>query len=117
MVATQGLSEVYSIAPTREMAVLSAGHAAKGAFWLNDETGKWSGTTYYGTFPDWVTNYNDREGLDFRIGELVWQPYLPVTSYRYVTSNSKQLTFKHNFLMSGLINIRSLKQVRMSMMK
>ena len=109
MVATQGLSEVYSIAPTREMAVLSAGHAAKGAFWLNDETGKWSGTTYYGTFPDWVTNYNDREGLDFRIGELVWQPYLPVTSYRYVTSNSKQLTFKHNFFDERLDKYKKFK--------
>ena len=28
MVATQGTAEVYSIAPTREMAVLAAGHAA-----------------------------------------------------------------------------------------
>ena len=44
------------------MAVLAAGHASKGAFWLNDETGKWSGSTYYGTFPAWVTTYNDREG-------------------------------------------------------
>ena len=49
VIATQGIAEVYSIAPTREMAVLAAGHASKGAFWLNDETGKWSGSTYYGT--------------------------------------------------------------------
>ena len=41
MVATQGMAEVYSIAPTREMAILAAGHAAKGAFWLNDANGKW----------------------------------------------------------------------------
>ena len=85
-IATQGEAEVYSIAPTREMAVLSAGHASKGAFWINDETGKWSGTTYYGTFPTWVSNYNDRQGLDFRIGEMTWAPYLPVTSYKYLTS-------------------------------
>lgn len=97
MVATQGAAEVYSIAPAREMAIMAAGHAAKGAFWLNDETGKWSGSTYYGAFPEWVTAYNDREGLDFRIGSLVWGPYLPVTSYQYVTSESKQLTFKHDF--------------------
>ena len=51
VIATQGVAEVYSIAPTREMAVLAAGHASKGAFWLNDETEKWSGSTYYGTFP------------------------------------------------------------------
>lgn len=97
MVATCGNAEVYSIAPTREMAVLAAGHAAKGAFWLNDETGKWSGSTYYGSFPEWVTTYNDRDGLDFRIGNLVWGPYLPVTSYKYVTPDAKQLTFKHDF--------------------
>lgn len=97
MVATQGVAEVYSIAPTREMAVLAAGHASKGAFWINDETGKWSGSTYYGTFPSWVTTYNDREGLDFRIGNMAWAPYLPVTSYKYLTSESKQVTFKHNF--------------------
>ena len=97
MVATQGVSEVYSIAPTREMAVLAAGHASKGAFWINDETGKWSGTTYYGNFPSWVSNYNDRQGLDFRIGEITWGPYLPVNRYKLVTTETKQLTFKHKF--------------------
>lgn len=97
MVATQGVSEVYAIAPTREMAVLSAGHASKGAFWINDETGKWSGSTYYGNFPSWVSSFNDRQGLDFRIGELTWGPYLPVNRYKHVTSETKQLTFKHKF--------------------
>lgn len=96
-IATQGVAEVYSIAPTREMAVLAAGHASKGAFWINDETGKWSGTTYYGTFPNWVSTYNDRQGLDFRIGGMIWGPYLPVTSYKYLTSENNQVTFKHKF--------------------
>ena len=97
MIATQGGAEVYSIAPTREMAVLSAGHASKGAFWLNDETGKWSGTTYYGTFPSWVSTYNDRQGLDFRINNLVWEPFHPATFYKYLTSDAKQVPFKHKF--------------------
>lgn len=97
MIATQGNAEVYSIAPTREMAILSAGHASKGAFWINDDTGKWSGTTYYANFPSWVSTYNDRQGLDFRIGEMVWGPYLPVTSYKYLTTETKQVTFKHKF--------------------
>lgn len=97
MVATRGTAYVYSIAPTREMAIFSAGHAAKGAFWLNDNNGKWSGSTYYGTFPSWVTNYNDKDGLDFRIGNMVWAPYLPVMQYAYMTTDTKQVTFKHNF--------------------
>ena len=97
MVATRGEAEVWSIAPTREMAVMGAGHAAKGAFWINDDTGKWSGSTYYGEFPSWAVTYNDREGLDFRIDNVTWGPYHPVTAYKYVTSFSKQVTFKHNF--------------------
>lgn len=109
MVATQGVAEVYSIAPTREMAVLAAGHAAKGAFWINDETGKWSGSTYYGTFPSWVSTYNDRQGLDFRIGDMVWTPYLPVTSYKYLTTETKQETFKHNFDSERKVKYRRLK--------
>ena len=97
MVATQGVAEVYAIAPTREMAVISAGHAANGAFWLNDVDGKWSGSTFYGNFPQWISNFNDREGLNFRIDDMNWQPYLPVTAYKCVTSQAKEVTFKHKF--------------------
>ena len=97
MVATQGTAETYSIAPTRDMAVLSAGHASKGAFWINDETGKWSGTTYYDHFPSWVSNYNDRQGLDSRIAGITWTPYYPVSSYKYLISETKQTAFKHKF--------------------
>lgn len=94
-IGTQGGAEVYSIAPTREMAVWSAGHASKGAFWINDETGKWSGTTYYGTFPTWVSTYNDRQGLNFRIDDISWEPYLPANAYLYLPSDAKRTAFKH----------------------
>ena len=97
MIASQGKSMIYSIAPTREMAVLAAGHASNGAFWINDETGKWSGTTYYGAFPTWVTNYNDREGIDFRIDKMVWTPALPLSMYRYLTTEAQPKEFKYKF--------------------
>lgn len=97
MIATQGAAEVYSIAPTREMSILAAGHAAKGAFWINDETGKWCGSTYYGTFPNWVSSFNDREGIDFSIGNISWTPYLPLGSYRYLATDFERTSFKHKF--------------------
>lgn len=97
IIASQGMAEVYSIAPTREMAVWSAGHASKGAFWLNDETGKWSGSTYYGTFPSWVSSYNDRQGLNFRIDDMSWEPYLPVNAYLYLPVENKRTAFRHKF--------------------
>ena len=109
MVATNGAAEVYSIAPTRDMAVLAAGHASKGVFWLNDETGKWSGSTFYGTFPEWATRYNDRAALDFRIDNITWVPYRPVNEYKYVTSDVPQLNFRHSFKDERADKYRKLK--------
>ena len=43
-IASQGRSDVYAIAPNPESAILSAGHAANGAFWMDDTNGKWSTT-------------------------------------------------------------------------
>ena len=50
-IATKNAALVYAIAPFRDAAVLSAGHSGNGAFWLNHQTGKWCGTTYYGEYP------------------------------------------------------------------
>lgn len=97
-IATEGKGLVYSIAPFRDAAILGAGHAADGAFWLNDITGKWCGTTYYSDFPWWLSQYNDRRGLDFRIEEMVWSPMLPKESYSYFPSAGEEPnSFKHKF--------------------
>ena len=47
-VASEGRSIVYAIAPYRDAAILSAGHAADGALWIDDHTGNWCTTSYYG---------------------------------------------------------------------
>ena len=109
IVATQGKGHAYAIAPTREMAVLAAGHAGKGAFWINDETGKWSGSTYYGSFPNWASSLNDHQGLNIRIDNLVWTPSLPLTMYNYVTTDIKEATFKHAFSAEKSMKYRRLK--------
>lgn len=96
-VGTQGRAYVYSIAPFREAAVIAAGHAGDGAFWLNDATGKWCGTTYYPEFPYWLTQYNDRQGLDQRIGDIVWEPLWPAEKYTFLSSEWEQDTFRHSF--------------------
>ena len=66
-IATQGKAQVFAIAPFRDAAVLSAGHAANCAFWINPETGKWCSTTYYKDFPWWLNNYNAQQGPDLRV--------------------------------------------------
>lgn len=80
-IATQGKSIVYAIAPQREAAILAAGHAADGAFWLNDLTGKWCGSTYYGNFPRWLMVYNDNNSTDSRIADIRWEPLYRMEAY------------------------------------
>ena len=67
-IASKGRSDVYAIAPDAESAILSAGHAANGAFWMDDMNGKWATTTYYKGLPWYVDRYNNGvESLSARL--------------------------------------------------
>lgn len=83
-IATRNKGLVYAIAPFRDAAILSAGHAGNGAFWINENTGKWCSTTYYNDFPWWLSQYNERKSPDYRIKDMVWTPVYPVTSYTFL---------------------------------
>lgn len=96
-VATLGRSLVFAIAPFRDAAILGAGHAGDGAFWINDMSGKWAGTTYYNEFPWWANLYNDRNAIDSRIDTISWTPLHPEASYKNITAERFNETFKHKF--------------------
>lgn len=105
-VATEGRSVVYSVSPYRDAAVLAAGHTADGAFWINDLTGKWCGSSYYGVFPQWALAYNNQQGLN--ASSIVWEPSsVAVGSYNYFVSGGVRSPFKHVF--SGNRKIRDYK--------
>ena len=72
--ATGSRSLVYSICPERDMAVLLAGHAADGAFWLNDQRGAWSGAAFLGTFPAWAQDYEGQHSHSNRISKQARTP-------------------------------------------
>lgn len=95
-IATRNNAKVYAIAPYRDAAILSAGHAADGAFWLNNKNGKWCSTTYYQEFPEWLNQYNDSCSVDFRIKDIVWTPLRPVADYKYL-SDWRTEPFKYIF--------------------
>lgn len=62
MASSMGRSLSYSVAPHRDLAIMGAGHAASGAYWINKSSGMWCGSTYYGSFPSWMSRYNDENG-------------------------------------------------------
>ena len=103
-VSTQGKAKIFAISPFCDMAVLSAGHAADGAIWLNERTGRWTASQYYSNTLDiLLLNFNEIRNLSGKKSKLVWQPL-----------NAQEKTdFKHQFKSnrkyqeyqtSGLIN-------------
>lgn len=97
-IASQGRSDVYAIAPNVESAILSAGHAANGAFWMDNTNGKWATTTYYKGVPWYVDRYNNGpESLASRISKMTWTPALPLEKYNAFPYVLDDLPFKYTF--------------------
>ncbi len=97
--ASKGASQVYGIAPEPECAIISAGHAADGAFWLDNYNGKWATTTFYKNIPPYVDKLNSGvESLSSRLSSVSWSPMLQTNSYSALPyiSDKKQYNYKFN---------------------
>lgn len=59
VVATGGRARIYGVSMKDRAAILTSGHATKGAFWIDHETGKWETSTYWSTqLPIWAAEFN-----------------------------------------------------------
>ncbi|MDR1644239.1 MAG: alkaline phosphatase family protein [Tannerellaceae bacterium] len=97
-IASLGRSDVYAIAPDPESALLSAGHAANGAFWIDNINGKWATTTYYPSIPWYVDRYNSSaESLSTRIERLAWTPALAPDRYNALPYAVDNHAFRYTF--------------------
>lgn len=113
-VATEGKALVYSIAPFRDAAVLAAGHAADGAFWINRLTGRWCSSSYYGTLPTWVSSADRNNLLEDKLKSTSWEPVSELSgNFSYFLSGGMKKPFSYSFkgdhrftafTTSGLIN-------------
>ena len=57
-VSSGGAAIVFAIAAERDAAILSAGHAADGAFWIDPHTGNWTASPYFSQgFRKWLSDY------------------------------------------------------------
>lgn len=106
-IATSNRGIVYAIAPQRESAVFSAGHAGNGAFWLNPQTGKWCSTTYYANFPWWVEGYNEKNAPDKHLKNTAWTPLLPTERYTCLPGKTTE-SFKYSLTGDGVYKYRRL---------
>ncbi len=98
-VATNGMAKIFAIAPNADAAVLSAGHAADGAFWLDDWRGLWTGSKYYSNYiPTFIQNFNELQSASNKIDKTLWQPLSEVSgTFNYYQHIGDQKPFKHLF--------------------
>jgi len=78
---TNNQSKVFSVAMNDVSAVLSAGHAANGAYWFDNQNGNMISSSYYvDVFPEWVRQFNEKEFAKL-YSQREWTTLLPITSY------------------------------------
>ena len=98
-VATQGQSKIFAIAPYKDAAILSAGHAADAAFWLDNQTGQWKTSTYYlNVLPSWLLGNNELRAPSVNIKKVTWEPAFELSgTVNYYQHIEDQKPFKHLF--------------------
>jgi Type I phosphodiesterase / nucleotide pyrophosphatase len=59
VLATGGKARVYGVSMKDRAAILTSGHASRGAFWVDHETGAWETSSYWmKELPTWATEFN-----------------------------------------------------------
>lgn len=96
---TQGVGKVFGIAPDRDVAILSAGHSADCAVWIDDNNGSWATTEYYPQARAiWLANFNKSNAISSSISTQKWSPLtIPSGTSKFFINNSSQTSFSHRF--------------------
>lgn len=80
-IRTKGQAKVFAVAVNDYSAVMSAGHAANGAYWMDNQTGNMISSSYYmGRFPGWGVQFNSRKMTANYAGQE-WNLLLTEASY------------------------------------
>ena len=80
VLATRGESKLYGISLKDRAAILTSGHASNGAFWLDQQSGRFITSTYWmRQLPAWASSFNDSG----RIAQAYSEAGVPATSSFY----------------------------------
>lgn len=103
-VSSQGTAKIFAIAPFEDMAILAAGHAADGAFWLNEKNGQWTSSQYHSSnTPQWILSFNELSNTKRKKEKTEWQPQIihQKPDFKHVFKGNRQHL---EYQTSGLIN-------------
>jgi predicted AlkP superfamily pyrophosphatase or phosphodiesterase len=79
--ATNGQGKVFGLSLKDRGAILSAGHRANGAFWMESRDGKFISSSWYmQKLPEWVEAFNEKK-LGKTYLEKGWKTLYPIETY------------------------------------
>jgi hypothetical protein len=109
-VATEGNAKVYSVAPFEDAALLGAGHAANGAFWIDDIYGRWRSATCFSPQPQsWLAVYNVLHAPAKEDGKFTWTPVNEQSGAFNFFQHSANNNTPFNHRISGADSYKQLK--------
>ncbi|MGI6573008.1 MAG: alkaline phosphatase family protein [Fermentimonas sp.] len=95
-IASDGQSDVYAFAPDASQAIVSGGHAANAAYWIENENGKWATTTFYKSKHHLVEQHNrSQQSLTYTIGSTTWRPEIDIEYYYAFPYTRNRYNFQH----------------------
>lgn len=95
--ATNFRSRVFGVALKDRGGILTAGHSANAAYWLDDSTGNWITSTYYmNELPSWVDSFNKKKKADSMM-QNDWNLLYDLSVYEQSTAddNNYEKTLNH----------------------
>lgn len=92
-----GTGTVHAIAPDAERAILMAAHAGNSAMWIDDNTGKWTSSSFYRETPQPVMMRNVGRPLSMALDTMSWTPLRPIDTYPDLPAHKKLYPFRHLF--------------------
>jgi predicted AlkP superfamily pyrophosphatase or phosphodiesterase len=88
--ATKNRAKVFGIGMKESSAILSAGHAADGAYWFDNTTGTWMSSTYFiESLPVWIKDFNAMSFSGTYINSE-WNMLRPLNEYNDCQTDSNQ---------------------------
>ncbi len=103
-IATQGSAKIFAISPFKETAILSAGHAADGAVWMDEKSGQWTGSQYYSSnSPQWILSFNELNTVNEKSKKKEWQPLIiqQRPDFKHIFKGNRRY---QEYQTSGMIN-------------
>lgn len=105
-----GPTHVYALAADPERAIIMAGHAGNGGYWIDDLSGRWASTTYYRDLPQSLTLRNYNSPLDHRLDTISWSPLAgTLAGYPDLTPAMRQAGFNYTFPRNSRDRFKSFK--------